>query len=172
MRLPEHAAASLNVLTTAITPNGFSSAARGWNSFALQSNDAANGDFVFNQDGVIKQCDVMASTLSDGGYTYCGLDSGWSISDHGDEQGRIVGEDSLFDIPALADHLHGKGLKLGLYVLPGAFVNDEKKKIMGTDVQIGSLCDGDNGFGRCNFDFEKEEAQKWHDSVVGLFAQW
>ncbi|KAK2752876.1 hypothetical protein FQN54_008029 [Arachnomyces sp. PD_36] len=166
------AAPPLNVLTTTTTPNGFSEPPRGWNSFGLASNDGTNGDFTFDQEGVIKQCNFLSSTLDDAGYTYCSLDSGWSVGDEGDEYGRIIGEESLFDIPALADHLHDRGLKLGLYVLPGAFVNDGKKTIKGTNDQIGSVCEGDNGFTRCNFDFDKEATQKWHDSVVELFAQW
>ena len=166
------AATPLNVLTTTTTPNGFSSPPRGWNSYGLQSNDQANGDFVFDQEGVIKQCDILASVLGDGGYTYCSLDSNWSDPDNGDEYGRIIGEDSLFDIPALADHLHDQGLKLGVYVLPGAFTNDLQKTVLGTDITIGSFCSGNNGFSRCNFDFDNDATQKWHDSVVDLFVEW
>lgn len=81
------------------TPNGFTSPPKGWNSFALQ----AVGQFEFNQDNVIAQCDAMHMALGVQGYKYCSLDSGWSVGDHGDDYGRILYDiDHGWDIPALS----------------------------------------------------------------------
>lgn len=118
-------------------------------------------------------CDVLASEKLDAGnYTYCSLDSGWSAGYNGDEHGRIIYDDAKFDIPKLADHLHARGLKLGLYVVPGAFQADLNKTILETDTKIGDVCAGDEGLARCVFDYTRLEVQTWHDSVVKQFADW
>ncbi|OAQ98235.1 hypothetical protein LLEC1_06485 [Akanthomyces lecanii] len=138
----------------------------------LKANDVG-ANFIFDQDRVIEQCDVLASEkLGTGNYTYCSLDPGWSAGYYGDEHGRIIYDDSKFDIPKLADHLHAQGLKLGLYVVPGAFQADLNKTILGTDTKIGDVCSGDEGLARCIFDYTRPEVQTWHDSVVKQFADW
>jgi len=108
-----HSAAYAAVLHYSKTANGFTSQPKGWNSFAL----TAVGQLEFNQDNVIEQCDSMASSLGSQGYQYCSLDSGWSVGANGDEYGRIIYDEANgWDIPALADHLHGNGMLLGIYV--------------------------------------------------------
>lgn len=165
---------ALQVVQISTTPNAFTAPPRGWNSFGIQANPETTPNFSFNQTGVTSQCDVLADTtaLKDAGYVYCSLDSGWSVGGNGDEYGRIIYDSSIFDIPSLAEHLHGEGLLLGIYVVPGAFIADEEKTILGTDVTIGSVCSGDNGLARCNFDYSQSAVQQWHNSVVNQFASW
>lgn len=167
----------LKIVRTQRTPNGFTSPARGWNSFALQANPAVNPSFTFDQEHIVEQADAYSANilepLSSASDHYISLDSGWSIGDHGDEYGRIDYESSIFDILALATYLHTKGLKLGVYVLPGAFCQDSDKIIYGTNIPINATLSGNNnGFARCDFDFSKDGVQQWHDSVVALFASW
>ncbi|KAI5927090.1 glycoside hydrolase superfamily [Camillea tinctor] len=166
--------AASDVVQIEQTPNGFLSSPRGWNSYGIQTNPATNPEFQFDQAGVISQCDVLATTtaLKDAGYVYCSLDSGWSVGDRGDDFGRIIYNDTIFDIPGLADHLHSQGLLLGVYVVPGAFHADEGKTILGTNVTIGSVCSGDNGLSRCNLDYSQPAVQQWFNSVVDQFATW
>jgi alpha-galactosidase len=167
-------AASLNVLYTTVTPNGFHNAARGWNSFGLQANPATTPSWTgFNQGNVSVQCDVLSQdSFQSAGYKYCSLDSGWSLN-NGDQNGRLLFDPSLFDMPAFAKHLHDKGLLLGVYVLPGAFCSDGDKTILGTDILLSSTFNGNNdGFLRCDFDFTKPGVQVWHNSVIDLFASW
>ncbi|KAF5388678.1 hypothetical protein D9757_004776 [Collybiopsis confluens] len=160
-------------LTITTTPNAFTGPARGWNSFGIQANAATDPTFTFNQSNVEIQCDALVSTgLAQRGYTTCSLDSGWSVGANGDENGRIIYDDTLFNIPDLANHLHSEGLKLGVYVVPGGFIADENKTILGTNITIGSVCSGDNGLSRCNWDYTADGVQAWHDSVVSLFASW
>ncbi|KAG2171935.1 hypothetical protein INT43_001411 [Umbelopsis isabellina] len=161
----------LTVLKTTTTPDGFHSAATGWNSFGLQANNAVNPNWKYDQDHVIQQCDVLADTLHmDGGY--CSLDSGWSTN-NGDDYARLLYDTTIFDLPTLASHLHSKSLNLGVYVLPGAFCTDGNKTIYGTNIKLNSTFSGNNdGFLRCDFDFQKPGVQEWHNSVVNLFAQW
>ncbi|KAI1776954.1 glycoside hydrolase family 27 protein [Hypoxylon cercidicola] len=165
---------ALQVVQIGTIPNGFTAPPRGWNSFGIQANPATTPGFSFNQTGVTSQCDVLAqnTALKGAGYVYCSLDSGWSVGGNGDEYGRIIYDSSIFDIPSLADHLHGEGLLLGIYIVPGAFIADEAKTILGTDVTIGSVCSGDNGLARCNFDYSQPAVQEWHNSVVNQFASW
>ena len=167
------APAAAKVLTYSQTSGGFHSPARGWNSFGLQANDVG-ANFTFNQDQVIAQCDILASNvqLKASNYTYCSLDSGWSVGGNGDDNGRIIYDAPNFDIPKLADHLHSKGLKLGLYVVPGAFQADLNKTILGTNTKIREVCSGDEGLARCVFDYSRPEVQTWHNSVVAQFASW
>ncbi|KAF2102502.1 family 27 glycoside hydrolase [Rhizodiscina lignyota] len=165
---------SLTVLKTTTTPNGFHEAARGWNSFGIQANPNTTPSWTgFNQGNVTPECDVLATApFKAAGYQYCSLDSGWSTN-NGDQYGRLLYDPTLFDLPSFADHLHDEGLKLGVYVLPGAFCSDGNKTIKGTTIKLNSTYNGNNdGFLRCDFDFSKPGVQEWHNSVVDLFASW
>jgi alpha-galactosidase len=162
----------LNTPHLGTTPNGFTAPPRGWNSFALQS---LSPSFTLNQDNVMTQCDAMADKLGKYGYEYCSLDSGWSVGDQGDEYGRIQYDQSIFDIPSLATHLHSKNLKLGVYVLPGYFYKDGSKQIYGTNPPITLTEAGDgtcNGLARCAFNYKSKGAQEYCNSVVDQFASW
>lgn len=164
----------LIVLHTNTTPNGFHAAARGWNSWGIEDNTDTTPSWTgYNQGNVTRQCDVLATApFKAAGYDYCSLDSGWSI-DTGDQYGRLLYNSSTFDLPGFADHLHSEGLKLGVYVLPGALCSDGNKTIQGTSIILNSTFNGNNdGFLRCDFDFWKDGVQEWHNSVVNLFASW
>lgn len=165
---------TLQIAKYGTTPHGFTAPSRGWNSFGIQANTAAVPDWNFDQEHVQQQCDQLAaSPLKDAGFVYCSLDSGWSVGGNGDDNGRLIPDTSAFSsITGLADRLHGKDLKLGVYVVPGAFLADVNKTILGTDVTVGSVCSGDEGLARCVFDYSQEAVQTWHDSVVAQFAEW
>ena len=101
------------------------------------------------------------------------MDSGWSVGDEGDEFGRIIADKTIFDIPQLATYLHGRGLKLGLYVVPGYFANDAQKKVIGTNYTLAEIGNGhNNGLARIDLNYSHPGAQLWCNSVVDLFAQW
>lgn len=159
----------LKVISYKETPNGFRSSARGWNSFGIQANPLTLPSFKFDQEHVIEQCDHLVGLP---GYDTCSLDSGWSVGDHGDEYGRILYDNTTFNIPALADHLHSKGLKLGVYIVPGAFLEDVNKTIIHTNTKIGDVCHGNEGLIRCIFDYTRHETQLWHNSCADQFAKW
>ncbi|EJT98168.1 glycoside hydrolase, partial [Dacryopinax primogenitus] len=157
------------------TPNGYHSPPRGWNSFGMQVGIRSATHFAMTQNHTIAQCDLLADpdALGGAGYEYCSLDSGWSIGDHGDEHGRIMYVEKQLDLPALADHLHAKGLKLGVYVVPGAFSKDANKTIYGTHIRLNNTFTGhDNGLSRIDFNYTRDGVQQWHDSVVNQFAEW
>ena len=79
-----------------------------WNKFAGRVDDAA----------VRAIADAMASNgMKDAGYLYVNIDDTWEAGR--DPQGNIVSNKKFPDMKALADYVHGKGLKLGIYSSPG-----------------------------------------------------
>jgi alpha-galactosidase len=67
---------------------------------------------------VRSMADVMvASGMRDAGYTYVNLDVSWQGPR--DAQGNITGNLKFPNMKGLADYIHSKGLKIGLYSSPG-----------------------------------------------------
>jgi alpha-galactosidase len=77
-----------------------------WNKFACNVNEQM----------IREMADAMVSSgMKDAGYQYIVIDDCWQVSR--DAQGNIVADPQRFPsgIKALADYVHGKGLKFGLY---------------------------------------------------------
>ena len=154
--------------------NGHTSPARGWNSFGLQANPDTykRAQFDFNDYHFAQQCDLI---VTQPGYDYyCSIDSGWSANG-GDKFGRIQPLDSVFNtfgLKGLADHLHSQGLKLGVYLLPGAFTVDNLTTIEGTNIMLRDVFDWSirQYDLRQTFLWDKDGVQQWHDSVIKNLA--
>src|SRR5215467_2999486 len=79
-----------------------------WNKFAGRIDDAT----------VRSIADVMASNgMKEAGYLYINIDDTWE--GYRDKQGNITTNKKFPDMKALADYVHSKGLKLGIYSSPG-----------------------------------------------------
>jgi alpha-galactosidase len=79
-----------------------------WNHFGVNIDDAT----------IRKQADAMVSSgMRDAGYTYINIDDGWEGTR--DAHGLIRSNSKFPDMKALADYVHKKGLKLGIYSTPG-----------------------------------------------------
>jgi len=79
-----------------------------WNHFAAKIDDAT----------VRAQADAMvASGMRDAGYRYINIDDTWEGAR--DAAGVIHPNAKFPDMKALADYVHSKGLKLGIYSSPG-----------------------------------------------------
>ena len=79
-----------------------------WNKFAERVDDA----------GVRGMADAMASNgMKDAGYTYINIDDTWEAGR--DANGNITSNSKFPDMKALADYVHSKGLKIGIYSSPG-----------------------------------------------------
>ena len=79
-----------------------------WNKFASKVDDA----------GVRAAADAIASNgMKQAGYLYVNIDDTWQ--GERDAQGDIEPNKKFPDMKALADYVHGKGLKLGIYSSPG-----------------------------------------------------
>jgi alpha-galactosidase len=88
----------------ATPPMGWNS----WNHFAEKIDDAT----------VRTQAEAMVSNgMRDAGYIYINIDDTWQAER--DAQGVIRANSKFPDMKALADYVHGKGLKLGIYSSPG-----------------------------------------------------
>ncbi|MGC8750332.1 glycoside hydrolase family 27 protein [Hydrotalea sp.] len=82
-----------------------------WNTFATNINEQLVKDIA----------DIMVSSgMKDAGYEYLVLDDGWMAMER-DKDGNLVADPKKFPhgIKALADYVHAKGLKFGLYNCAG-----------------------------------------------------
>jgi alpha-galactosidase len=80
-----------------------------WNKFAGRVDDAT----------VRTIADAMASSgMKDAGYVYINIDDTWE-GETRDANGNITTNKKFPDMKALADYVHSKGLKLGIYSSPG-----------------------------------------------------
>ena len=61
---------------------------------------------------------MVSSGMRDAGYVYVNIDDTWE--GERDAQGNIQANSKFPDMKALADFVHSKGLKLGIYSSPGA----------------------------------------------------
>ena len=87
-----------------VPPMGWNS----WNKFHTTINDKI----------VREMADAMvASGMSRKGYRYILIDGGWEGAR--DAQGNLHGNARFPDMKALADYVHAKGLKIGIYSSPG-----------------------------------------------------
>jgi len=97
-----HKVADNNLAKT--PPMGWNS----WNKFAGRVDDGA----------VRGIADAMASNgMKDAGYQYINIDDTWEGSR--DVSGNITTNKKFPDMKALADYVHSKGLKIGIYSSPG-----------------------------------------------------
>lgn len=84
----------------------------GWNSWNHFRNKV--------DDAVIRaQAEAMVSSgMRDAGYVYINIDDTWEAGR--DANGNIQANSKFPDMKALADFVHSKGLKLGIYSSPGS----------------------------------------------------
>jgi alpha-galactosidase len=96
--------AAPQVLVAQTPPMGWNS----WNYFAGKVDDK----------GVRAAADQIVSTgMKDAGYIYVNIDDTWEGKR--DETGLLHTNDKFPDMKALADYVHSKGLKIGIYSGPG-----------------------------------------------------
>jgi alpha-galactosidase len=100
-----HAAAAASQPVLAPTPPmGWNS----WNHYACEVSDSV----------VRTQADAMAASgMRAAGYQYVNIDDCWEGKR--DDKGYIHPNNKFPDMKALADYVHAKGLKLGIYSSPG-----------------------------------------------------
>jgi len=104
--VPSHAAAQ-SVASISTPPMGWAS----WNSFAAQ----------INYNVIKSQTDALvASGMKDAGYQYVNIDEGWWQGTR-DSAGNITVDpgDWPGGMKAIADYIHSKGLKAGIYTDAG-----------------------------------------------------
>lgn len=83
----------------------------GWNSWNVWARDIDDAKVRAAADWMVK------SGLAAHGYQYINIDDCWEGERN--EKGEIVPNSKFPDMKALADYVHSKGLKLGIYSSPG-----------------------------------------------------
>src|ERR1700760_4890242 len=83
----------------------------GWNSWNYFAGKVTDKDIRDSAD------QIVASGMKDAGYIYVNIDDTWQ--GERDASGRIHSNIKFPDMKALADYVHSKGLKLGIYSSPG-----------------------------------------------------
>jgi alpha-galactosidase len=99
--------------TAAVKSNGLGKTPpMGWNSWNKFRNQVS--------DKMVREiADAMVSSgMKAAGYIYVNIDDTWEGA-HRDAQGNITTNNKFPDMKALADYVHSKGLKLGIYSSPG-----------------------------------------------------
>jgi alpha-galactosidase len=85
--------------------------AMGWNSWNHFATRVTDKDVRAAADAIV------SSGMKDAGYIYVNIDDAWQGKR--DAQGNIVPNSKFPDMKALADYVHSKGLKIGIYSSPG-----------------------------------------------------
>lgn len=176
----------LTFQTWALTPP------MGWNSW-----DCFGPTVV--EDEVKANADYMAEKLAAYGWEYVVVDIRWFVENDKaggynqtnpiyvyDEYGRYTPALNRFPsaangvgFRALADYVHGKGLKFGIHLMRGLpkIAAEKKLPVKGTN---GITCDMiANNDSACTWlrdnykvDYTKEGAQEYYNSCFELYAQW
>ncbi|MGQ4421722.1 CBM35 domain-containing protein [Streptomyces violaceoruber] len=164
----------------------------GWSSWSMQSSKYPglnpDGDYSYlTEANVLKQADALAEKLKPYGYEYVNIDAGWwrdwDWKPEFDRYGRQKADPKRFPrgMKAVADHIHAKGLKAGIYLPVGL----EKEAYGAGEVPIWNA-DGcttadivyddlrtTNGWDSAyKLDFTDSCTQKYIDSQAQLFADW
>ena len=154
---------------------------QGWSSWSLEATKypGYGGMDWLTAEHLKAQSDILHEKLQAHGYNYLNMDSGWQGSY--DEFGRPIPNAKKFPLGILdmAQYVHARGQKLGIYWIPG--INDDLYKlnppIKGTNLHMQDIVFNPrrvaNGWGGgYAIDFSKPGAQAYVDSVVQLFASW
>src|SRR2546427_4147280 len=118
--LPASAQTSSSLAQT--PPMGWNS----WNKFACNVSDKL----------IREMADAMVSSgMQAAGYQYVNIDDCWQVSR--DPQGAIVADPQRFPsgMKVLADYVHSKGLKLGLYTDAGTGTFEKRPGSLNYEVQ-------------------------------------
>lgn len=164
----------------------------GWSSWSMQTSSYPglnpNGDYSYlTEANVLKQADAMATKLKKYGYEYVNIDAGWwrdqDWTPEFDGYGRQQADPVRFPrgMKPVADDLHRKGLKAGIYLPVGL----EKEGYGGGRLPVwnapgcttGDIVYSDlrttNGWDSSyKIDFSRPCAQKYVDSQAQLIADW
>jgi len=152
----------------------------GWNSWNHFYQHVTDADVRAAADAMV------ANGMRDAGYVYVNIDDGWQGARRPD--GTIQSNDRFPDMKALADYVHARGLKLGIYSSPGSktcakfegsygheMQDAETYAAWGIDYLKYDLCSfGDNLTSAGNgdqaapaaFAVQREAYRKMHDALV------
>jgi hypothetical protein len=164
----------------------------GWSSWSMQSSKYPglnpDGDYSYlTEANVLKQADAMAAKLKQYGYEYVNIDAGWWMNKDWksgfDQYGRQAPDPVRFPngMKSLADHIHSKGLKAGIYLPVGlekGAYGEGKVPIWNApgcttaDIVYPDLRTTNGWDSAYKIDFGDPCAQKYINSQAQMFADW
>lgn len=154
--------------------------AMGWSSWSFVRRNPTEANMIAQADS------MKNSGLSAHGYQYVNLDDFFMKCDSNgpvvDGFGRWTVDTNRFPhgLKFVADHIHGLGLKFGLYVTPGIPVNAVLKNtpIQGTTLHAKDIADTSKMEKNYNchhmyyINYSKAGAQEYVNSFANLYASW
>ncbi|WP_329360646.1 alpha-galactosidase D [Streptomyces sp. NBC_01483] len=164
----------------------------GWSSWSMQSSKYPglnpDGDYSYlTEANVLKQTDALAAKLKNYGYDHVNIDAGWWMDKTWktgfDQYGRQTPDPVRFPhgMKSVADHIHSKGLKAGIYLPVGlekGAYGDGKTPIWNApgcttaDVVYSDLRTTNGWDNAYKLNFDNPCAQKYIDSQAQQFADW
>ncbi|WP_316744394.1 CBM35 domain-containing protein [Streptomyces sp. MK7] len=164
----------------------------GWSSWSMQSSKYPglnpDGDYSYlTEANVLKQTDALAAKLKKYGYEYINIDAGWwrdkTWRPEFDSYARQQADPARFPrgMKAVADDVHAKGLKAGIYLPVGLekeAYGDGRTPIWNADgcttadIVYGDLRTTNGWDSSYKLDFSKPCTQKYVDSQAQLLAGW
>jgi hypothetical protein len=166
----------------------------GWSSWSLESTtrpgvNPNGGASWLTEANLLPQIDTVATKLKPFGYQYVNIDAGWSRdidswdTVHFDQYGREIASPQRFPhgMKYVADHIHAKGLKAGIYLAvgldKGAYGDGKTPIANAPGCTTGDIVYPDlrttNGWDiGYKIDFTKPCASKYIDSQAQLIADW
>ncbi len=103
----------------------------GWNSWNFFAGKVTDKDIRGAAD------QMVATGMKDAGYVYVNIDDTWE--GERDANGVLHSNDKFPDMKALADYVHSKGLKIGIYSSPGPKTCAGFAASLGHEVQDAEL---------------------------------
>ena len=103
----------------------------GWNSWNYFNRNVTDKDIRDSAD------QIVATGMRDAGYIYVNIDDSWE--GERDASGVLHANSKFPDMKALADDVHSKGLKLGIYSGPGAKTCAKFEASLGHEQQDADL---------------------------------
>ena len=100
-----------SVISSAQSPAVARTPPMGWNSWNYFAEKVTDKDIRDSAD------QIVASGMRDAGYIYVNIDDTWE--GERDANGVLHSNSKFPDMKALADYVHSKGLKIGIYSSPG-----------------------------------------------------
>ena len=169
---PVAAPATPDALLAPTPPMGFNT----WNKFGCNVSEQL----------IRETADAMVATgMRDAGYRYVVIDDCWQVSR--DATGRIVADPERFPsgMRALADYVHGKGLKFGLYTdlgtktcqgRPGSFghhdIDAETYAAWEVDYVKADWCHADDLDARREYSSFRDALRKTGRPIVLSICEW
>ncbi|HEY3610107.1 MAG TPA: fibronectin type III domain-containing protein [Pseudonocardiaceae bacterium] len=158
----------------------------GWSSWSLEStnfpgvNPTGPASFL-NEANVLKQTDVVATTLKSHGYQYINVDAGWLGGFDG--FARPLSNATTFPdgMKFVGNYIHNKGLKFGAYLAVGLDIrayNNGNTPIFGApncftrDIVFADLRTTNGWNSSYKMDFSKPCAQAYLNSIANELASW